>query len=191
MADDDQTPDRPVPDRPERPLPERPLPERPLPDRGAPGTEGPSGTSSDHGMTKVALVLLVFVLLVCGWRLYEFWDGRQPPSGVQTQEATVLGFEQLGSNRPGSTAPRNASIHFRLPDGTEASALYQLRSLGEAEKGDTITVYQREGVWRTTSEKSVGGIVWWVAGTVLVLVMIVGWFRVRARARRGLGALRA
>ena len=182
-------PDRPVPDRP---VPERPVPERPLPPRdGAPYTGGLSGTSGNHGMTKVALALLVFVLLVCGWRLYEFWDGRQPPSGVQTQEATVLGFEQIGSNRPGSNAPRNASIHFRLADGTEASALYQLRTIGEAEKGDTITVYERDGVWRTTSEKSVGGILWWAAGTVLVLVMIVGWFRVRARARRGEGALRA
>jgi hypothetical protein len=104
--------------------------------------------------------------------------------GAETQEATVLGFEALGGARPGSGAPENASIHFRLADGEEGSALYELRRFGEAEKGDTITVFQRDGEWRTTSEQAWGRIAWWVVGLVLLLVMIVGWFRVRSRARR-------
>lgn len=136
-------------------------------------------------MTWVALGLLVFMVLICGWRLFEFWDSRQAPSGVQAQEATVLGFEELGRSRPGDGSPEFASIHFRLEDGTEASALYQLRRLGEAEKGDTITVYERDGEWRTTSEKSGGGVVFWGIGMVLLLIMVYGWFRVRARSKRG------
>ncbi len=171
----------------ERPVPERPVPGRPVPDRsGGPG-EGFSSTGArdNHGMTWVALALLLLMVVVVGWRLFEFWDSRQPPSGVQTQEATVLGFEELGASRPGDGSPEYASIHFRLPDGEEGSAIYQLRRLGEAEKGDTITVYQRDGEWRTTSEKAWGSIVFWGAGMVLLLVMVVGWFRVRARVRRG------
>ena len=136
-------------------------------------------------MTWVALVLLVAMVAICGWRLFEFWDSRQAPSGVQAQEATVLGFEELGRSRPGDGSPEYASIHFRLPDGEEASALYQLRRFGEAEKGDDITVYERGGEWRTTSEKSAGGVVFWGVGLVLLVVMIGGWFRVRSRLKKG------
>jgi hypothetical protein len=179
MADD-----RPVP---ERPVPDRPVPDRPVPDPTGTRDEGWSaGSAKDsYGMTWVALVLLVLMVLVCGWRLFEFWDSRQAPSGAQAQEASVLGFEELGRSRPGDGSPEYASIHFRLEDGKEASALYQLRRLGEAEKGDTITVYQADGEWRTTSEKAAGGVVLWGIGLLLLLVMIVGWFRVRSRVRKG------
>ena len=165
---------------------ERPVPDRPVPGRPGGPDEGFSAGAArnNYGMTWVALALLVFMMLICGWRLFEFWDSRQPPSDVTTKEATVLGFEELGRSRPGDGSPEYSSIHFRLEDGTEGSALYQLRRLGEAEKGDTITVYQRGGEWRTTSEKSVGGVVLWGAGMVLLLVMTFGWFRVRSRAKK-------
>ncbi|CAM3870745.1 hypothetical protein [Nocardioides zeicaulis] len=188
MADDDQTPDRPVPDRPvpDRPVPERPVPQRPVPGRpAAPGGFSSGGARDAYGMTWVALVLLVVMIVVVGWRLFDFWDSRQPPSGVQTQQATVLGFEALDRARPGARAADYSSVVFELPDGEQASALYELRRLGDAEKGDTITVYQSDGEWRTTSEKAIGGVVGWALGMVALLAMVVGWFRVRARARRG------
>lgn len=161
--------------------------DRPVPDRpGTPGAGGgfSGGSSSNHGMTWIALVLLLVMLVVVGWRLFDFWDSRQPPSDVRTQEATVLGFEELGRSRPGDGSPEYASIHFRLEDGTEASALYQLRRLGEAEKGDTITVYQQGGEWRTTVERAWGSTLAWAAGFVALIALVVGWFRVRSRARR-------
>ncbi len=169
---------------------ERPVPERPDPRRrelGAASSADP--TAGAHGMTWTALALLVLMMLVCGYRLLDAWDSRQPPTGVEAQEATVLGLEELDRARPGARATEYASIVFELPDGTQQSALYELRWLGEAAKGDTVTVYERDGVWRTTSEKSVGGAVWWAAGLLVLLVMTFGWFRVRARARRGLPAL--
>jgi hypothetical protein len=136
-------------------------------------------------MTWVALVLLVLMVLVCGWRLFEFWDSRQPPSGVQTQEATVLGFDELGRSRPGQRSVEYTSVVFELPDGTQQSALYELRTLGNVEKGDTITVYERDGEWRTTMEKAWGSTVGWALGLLALLVMIGGWFRVRSRLRKG------
>ena len=162
---------------------ERPVPERPVPDRAGPVRQT---TSSDaYGMTWVALALLLVMVAVVGWRLYDFWDSRQPPPGVRTQEATVLGFEELGPSRAGSKAPEYASVAFELPDGEQATALYELRRLGDVEKGDAITVYEQAGEWRTTSEKAWGSTVGWGLGMVALLVMIAGWFRVRSRARKG------
>jgi hypothetical protein len=136
-------------------------------------------------MTWVALVLLLVMVVVVGWRLFDFWDSRQPPSGVQTQEATVLGFEELGASRAGSKSAEYSSVVFELPDGTQASALYELRRLGDLEKGDAITVYEQDGEWRTTAEKAWGSIVGWALGLLALLAMIVGWFRVRSRAKEG------
>ena len=165
---------------------ERPVPDRPVPDPTGMRDEGLSaGSAKDsYGMTWVALVLLVLMVLVCGWRLFEFWDSRQAPAGSQAQEASVLGFEELGRSRPGDGSPEYASIHFRLEDGKEASALYQLRRLGEAEKGDTITVYQQDGEWRTTDERAWGSTLGWALGMVALLAMVAGWFRVRSRATK-------
>jgi hypothetical protein len=163
---DDQTPDRPVPDR-----------------TAAPG-QGISGRSSDsYGMTWVALAALLFMVLVVGWRLVDFWDGRQPPSGVSTQDATVVGFQDLGASRAGSKSPDYSSVVFELPDGTRASALYELRRLGDHEKGDRITVYRAGGEWRTTAERAWGSTIGWALAMVALLVMIGGWFRVRSRVR--------
>ena len=165
---------------------DRPVPERPVPDR--PGAEGggfSGGAARDnHGMTWVALVLLLVMVVVVGWRLYDFWDSRQPPSGVQTQQATVLGFEELGPSRAGSKSTEYTSVVFELPDGEQASALYELRRLGDVEKGDEITVYQQGGEWRTTAERAWGSTLGWALGLVALLAMIVGWFRVRSRAKR-------
>lgn len=162
---------------------DRPVPERPVPDR--PGPDRPPESSDSHGMTWIALVLLLVMVVVVGWRLYDFWDSRQPPSGAQTQEATVLGFAELGPSRAGSTSAEYSSVAFELPDGRQATALYELRRLGDVEKGDTITVYEQGGEWRTTSEKAWGSTVGWGLGMVALLVMIAGWFRVRSRSRRG------
>ncbi|GAA1912986.1 hypothetical protein [Nocardioides hwasunensis] len=161
--------------------------DRPVPDPARARDEGFSAgaAKNSYGMTRVALALLVFMMVVVGWRLYDFWDSRQPPAGVQAQEATVLGFEALGRSRPGDGSPEYASIHFQLPDGKDASALYQLRRLGEAEAGDTITVYEQRGEWRTTSEKAWGSMIGWGLGMVALVVMVYGWFRVRHRARTG------
>jgi hypothetical protein len=170
----------------DRPVPDRPVPDRPVPDR--PGTDagGFSGSSKDsYGMTWVALVLLLVMVVVVGWRLVDFWDSRQPPSGVRTQQATVLGFEELGRSRAGQRSAEYASIVFELPDGEQASALYELRRLGDLEKGDEITVYVLGGVWRTTVERAWGAQVGWALGLVALLAMVVGWFRVRSRARKG------
>lgn len=173
-------------DDPERPVPERPVPDRPEPGRpGTPGGFSAGAAASSYGMTWVALALLVFMTVICGWRVYDFYDSRQPPSGVESQQATVLGFESLDRARPGARAADFSSVVFELPDGEQASALYELRRLGNQEKGDTITVYQSDGEWRTTSERAVGAVVPWAVGLVVLLVMIVAWFRVRARARRG------
>jgi hypothetical protein len=136
-------------------------------------------------MTWVALVALLLMVVVVGWRLFDFWDSRQPPSGVTTQEATVQGFEALGASRAGSKSAEYSSVVFELPDGTQASALYELRRLGDYEKGDTITVYEEGGEWRTTAEKAWGGTVAWALGMVALLVMIAAWFRVRSRAKKG------
>jgi len=157
---------------------DRPVPDRPGPDRS-------SGSTDGYGMTWVALALLLVMVVVVGWRLYDFWDSRQPPSGVSTQEATVLGFEELGRSRAGSKAPEYSSVVFELPDGEQASALYELRRLGDVEKGDSITVYEQGGQWRTTAEKAWGSTVGWGLGMVALLVMIVGWFRVRSTASTG------
>ncbi len=178
MADDDQVPDRPVPDRP---VPDRPVPGRP----SAPGGFSPGAGRDAYGMTWVALVLLLVMVVVVGWRLFDFWDSRQPPSGAKTEQALIVGFDALDRSRPGAKAADYTSVVFELPDGQEASALYELRRLLDKDTGDTITVYQDDGEWRTTSEKSVGGVVGWALGMVVLLVMIGGWFRVRARARRG------
>lgn len=136
-------------------------------------------------MTWVALALLLVMVVVVGWRLFDFWDSRQPPPGVQTQQATVLGFEELGRSRAGQKSPEYSSVVFELPDGEQASALYELRTFGDLEKGDTITVYERDGEWRTTSEKAWGSTIGWGLGMVALLVMIAGWFRVRSRVKRG------
>ncbi|MCY4728283.1 hypothetical protein NYO98_18530 [Nocardioides sp. STR2] len=156
--------------------------ERPVPDR--PGAAEAGGTSGDHGMTWVALVLLLVMLVVVGWRLLDFWDSRQPPSGVETQQATVVGFEELGPSRAGQRSTEYTSVVFDLPDGEQASALYELRRLGDVEKGDEITVYQQGGEWRTTGERAWGSTLAWAVGFVALLAMVVGWFRVRARAKR-------
>ncbi|SEC10281.1 hypothetical protein SAMN04489844_1682 [Nocardioides exalbidus] len=161
---------------------DRPVPDRPVPDRPSEGFSS-EGAKDSYGMTWVALALLVLMIAICSWRLYDFWDSRQAPAGAQ--EATVLGFEELGRSRPGDGSPEYASIHFQLADGSDASAIYQLRRLGEAEKGDTITVYESGGEWRTTSEKAWGSTLGWGIGLVLLLVMVVGWFRVRSRVKRG------
>lgn len=166
---------------------ERPVPDRPVPDRpGAPGSEGgfSGGSSSNHGMTWIALVLLLVMVVVVGWRLFDFWDSRQPPSGVETQQATVLGFEELGPSRAGQKSTEYSSVVFELPDGEQASALYELRRLGDVEKGDEITVYEQGGEWRTTVERAWGSTVLWALGLVALLAMVVGWFRVRARAKK-------
>jgi hypothetical protein len=166
---------------------DRPVPDRPVPDRsGGPG-EGFSSTGArdSYGMTWVALALLLLMVVVVGWRLFDFWDSRQPPSGVQTQEATVLGFEELGASRPGQQASEYSSVFFELPDGEQASALYELRVLGDVEKGDTITVYEQGDEWRTTSEKAWGSTIGWGLGLVALLVMVAGWIRVRSRVTRG------
>jgi hypothetical protein len=163
----------------ERPVPERPVPGRP----GTPEAGGLSGGSSgSHGTTWVALVLLVVMLVVVGWRLVDFWDSRQPPSGVETQQATVVGFEELGPSPAGQRSTEYTSIVFDLPDGERASALYELRRLGDVEKGDEITVYQRGGEWRTTVERAWGSTLAWAVGFVALLALVVGWFRVRRRA---------
>jgi hypothetical protein len=165
---------------------QRPVPDRPVPDRsGAPGGGFSGGSSNNYGMTWVALAALLLMVAVVGWRLFDFWDSRQPPSGVSTQQATVLGFDALGPSRAGSKSPEYSSVVFELPDGTQASALYELRRLGDYEKGDEITVYQESGEWRTTAEKAWGAIIGWVLGMVALLVMIAGWFRVRSRVRKG------
>ena len=175
---DEQTPDRPVPDRP--------VPDRPVPDRsGAPGGGFSGGSSNTYGMTWVALVALLFMVVIVGWRLFDFWDSRQPPSGASTQEATVLGFESLDRSRPGAKAPDYSSVFFELPGGEQASALYELRRLGDHETGDTITVYQERGEWRTTAEKAWGGTIGWGIGMVVLLVMIGAWFRVRSKVKKG------
>jgi hypothetical protein len=170
---DDQTPHRPVPDRP-------------VPDRGgAPGGGFSGGSSNTYGMTWIALAALVFMVLVVGWRLFDFWDSRQPPSGVATQEATVLGFEELGPSRAGSRAAEYSSVVFELPGGEQESALYELRRIGDLEKGDAITVYEEDGEWRTTTEKAWGGTIGWALGMVALLAMIAAWFRVRLKVRKG------
>jgi hypothetical protein len=156
--------------------------ERPVPDR--PGAPEAGGSSGDHGMTWVALVLLLVMLVVVGWRLLDFWDSRQPPSGVETQQATVVGFEELGPSRAGQQSTEYTSVVFDLPDGEQASALYELRRLGDVEQGDEITVYQQGGEWRTTVERAWGSTLAWAVGFVALLAMVVGWFRVRARAKR-------
>ncbi len=97
----------------------------------------------------------------------------------------MLGFAELGPSRAGSTSAEYSSVAFELPDGRQATALYELRRLGDVEKGDTITVYEQGGEWRTTAEKAWGSTVGWGLGLVVLLVMIAGWFRVRARARKG------
>jgi hypothetical protein len=166
---------------------ERPVPERPVPDRpGAPGAEGgfSGGRSSNHGMTWIALVLLLVMVVVVGWRLFDFWDSRQPPSGVETQQATVVGFEELGPSRAGQKSTEYSSVVFELPDGEQASALYELRRLGDVEKGDEITVYEQGGEWRTTVERAWGSTLLWALGMVALLAMVVGWFRVRSRAKK-------
>ena len=167
MADD--VPDRPVPDRP-----------------GSSGAGGgfSGGASSGHGMTWISLVLLLVMVVVVGWRLFDSWDSRQPPSGVETQQATVVGFEELGTSRAGQRSTEFTSVVFELPDGEQASALYELRSLGDVEKGDEITVYEQGGEWRTTSERAWGSTLGWALGMVALLVLIAGWFRVRWRAER-------
>ncbi len=167
---------------------DRPVPDRPVPDRPGSGASGRSPSSSDsHGMTWVALAALLFMVLVVGWRLFDFWDSRQPPSGVSAQEATVLGFDALDRSRPGAKAPDYSSVVFELPDGEQGSALYELRRIGDLEKGDTITVYEERGQWRTTSEKAWGSTIGWGLAMVALLVMVGGWFRVRARVRKGDG----
>src|SRR6478735_5669858 len=146
---------------------DRPVPDRPVPDRpGAPGADGgfSGGRSGNHGMTWVALALLLLMVVVVGWRLFDFWDSRQPPAGVDTQQATVVVFE--------------------LPDGEQASALYELRRLGDVEKGDEITVYEQGGEWRTTVERAWGSTLLWALGMVALLAMVAGWFRVRSRAKK-------
>lgn len=168
MAADDQTTDRPVPDR-----------------SGAPGGGFSGDSSTNYGMTWVALVALLIMVVVVGWRLFDFWDSRQPPSGVSTQEATVLGFEALGHSRAGSRSAEYSSVVFELPDGTQGSALYELRRLGDYEKGDPITVYEDDGEWRTTAEKAWGGTIAWALGMVALLAMIGAWFRVRAKVKKG------
>lgn len=165
---------------------DRPVPDRPVPDRtGAAGGGFSGGASNSYGMTWVALVLLLFMVVVVGWRLFDFWDSRQPPSGVSTQEATVLGFESLDNARPGVRAADYSSVVFELPDGEQASALYELRRLGDHEQGDAITVYEDGGEWRTTAEKAWGGTIGWALGLVALLVMIAAWFRVRLKVRKG------
>ena len=165
---------------------DRPVPDRPVPDRdGPPGGGFSGGSSGTYGMTWVALAALLFMVLVVGWRLFDFWDSRQPPSGVSAQEATVVGFESLGRSRPGAKAPEYSSVVFELPDGEEASALYELRRIGDLEKGDTITVYQERGEWRTTAEKAWGSPVGWGLAMLALLAMIGAWFRVRIKVRRG------
>jgi hypothetical protein len=135
-------------------------------------------------MTWVALVLLLVMVVVVGWRLFDFWDSRQPPSGVETQQATVVGFEELGRSRAGQRSAEYASVVFELPGGEQASALYELRRLGDVEKGDEITVYEHGGEWRTTVERAWGSTLGWAAAMVVLLALVVGWFRVRSRARR-------
>ena len=166
---------------------DRPVPDRPVPDRpGAPGADGgfSGGRSGNHGMTWVALALLLLMVVVVGWRLFDFWDSRQPPSGVDTQQATVVGFEELGPSRAGQKSTEYSSIVFELPDGEQASALYELRRLGDVEKGDEITVYEQGGEWRTTVERAWGSTLLWALGMVALLAMVAGWFRVRSRAKK-------
>ena len=170
----------------ERPVPDRPVPDRPVPDRsGGPGGGFSGGSSGNYGMTWVALAALLFMVLVVGWRLVDFWDSRQPPSGASAQEATVLGFEALDRSRPGAKAPDYSSVFFELPGGEKASALYELRRIGDVEKGDTITVYEERGEWRTTSEKAWGSTIGWGLALLVLLVMIGTWFRVRLKLKRG------
>ena len=158
--------------------------DRPVPDRsGAPGGGFSDESPNTYGMTWVALAALLFMVLVVGWRLFDFWDSRQPPSGVSAKEATVLGLEALDRSRPGSRAPEHDSVFFELPDGERASALYERRRIGDVGKGDTITVYRERGEWRTTAEKAWGGTIGWGVAMLALLVMIGGWFRVRAAAR--------
>ena len=165
---------------------DRPVPDRPVPDRsGPPGGGFSGGPSNNYGMTWVALVALLVMVLVVGWRLFDFWDSRQPASGTSTQEATVLGFEELGPSRAGSKSPEYSSVVFELPDGTRASALYELRRVGDYEKGDPITVYEDGDQWRTTAEKAWGGTVGWALAMVALLVMVAAWFRVRWKVKRG------
>ena len=97
----------------------------------------------------------------------------------------MVGFESLGRSRPGAKAPEYSSVVFELPDGEEASALYELRRIGDLEKGDTITIYQERGEWRTTAEKAWGSTVGWGLAMLALLAMIGAWFRVRIKVRRG------
>ena len=135
-------------------------------------------------MTWVALALLLLMVVVVGWRLFDSWDSRRPPSGVDTQQATVVGFEELGPSRAGQASSEYSSIVFELPGGEQASALYELRRLGDVEKGDEITVYEQGGEWRTTVERAWGSTLGWALGMVALHAMVTGWFRVRSRAKR-------
>ena len=157
--------------------------DRPVPDRPADGGFS-GGPSNNHGMTWVALALLLLMVVVVGWRLFDSWDSRRPPSGVDTQQATVVGFEELGPSRAGQESTEYSSIVFELPGGEQASALYELRRLGDVEKGDEITVYEQGGEWRTTVERAWGSTLGWALGMVALLAMVTGWFRVRSRAKR-------
>ncbi len=111
----------------------------------------------------------------------------QPAAAVGCADAGGDGARLRGA-RPepgGLEGPEYSSVVFELPDGKQASALYELRRLGDVEKGDTITVYEQGGEWRTTSEKAWGSTLGWGLGMVALLVMIVGWFRVRSRVKKG------
>jgi energy-coupling factor transporter ATP-binding protein EcfA2 len=111
-------------------------------------------------------------------------EGAVRVAGVDTQQATVVGFEELGPSRAGQKSTEYSSVVFELPDGEKASALYELRRLGDVEKGDEITVYEQGGEWRTTVERAWGSTLLWALGMVALLAMIVGWFRVRSRAKK-------
>jgi hypothetical protein len=95
-----------------------------------------------------------------------------------------VGFEELGPSRAGQKSTEYSSVVFELPGGEQASALYELRRLGDVEKGDEITVYEQGGEWRTTVERAWGSTLLWALGMVALLAMVVGWFRVRSRAKR-------
>ncbi|MCF6378597.1 hypothetical protein L2K70_13375 [Nocardioides KLBMP 9356] len=133
------------------------------------------------GMTWTALVVLLAVLAFLGWNIWTWNDARTPPDGASVRSATVDDVTDPSRPRPGTRNRNFLVVQFTLDDGEQGEALYEQRFAGGAGKGDTIDVYRDGDEWRTTSEQSPWGAIGSGAVAVLVLLMVVGWFRVRRR----------
>ncbi len=135
-----------------------------------------------RGQWGAIIAATVMVLLTGVIPIAMYVEAHTVPSGAQTEQAVVTGYDRARVLRP-RFGVTGSVVVVALPDGSVDRVVLDYRWV-RPDRGDRLEVYRQDGRLRTTSEISTLTLLGGLTAATLWPTITIGWLRSRARAER-------